>query len=108
MIKIKDYPFVIIRDTKVGKISGKAYQSISIGHTVVKDRNATDPKEKYNTEWFQMFDERDLLVLGKACFKAYDEIKKDKMPDAPVNPAPAPTSEVYPEVGPERFDEIPF
>lgn len=74
----KDYPFTIIIEDKLSKSSGKMYQSISIGHTSVKDKGAIDPKEKYKTEWLSFFDEKDLLKLSSLCDNIYRDLKDNK------------------------------
>ena len=74
----KDYPFTIIIEDKLSKSSGKIYQSISIGHTSVKDKGAIDPKEKYKTEWLSFFDEKDLLKLSSLCDNIYRDLKDSK------------------------------
>ena len=72
----KDYPFTIIVEDKVSKNNGKEYQAISIMHTSIKNKDAKDPKEKYETKYFNFFDERDLLKLSSLANKTYAEIKK--------------------------------
>ena len=83
----KDYPFTIIIEDKLSKSSGKMYQSISIGYTSVKNKEATDPKEKYKTEWLGFFDEKDLLKLSSLCENIYRDLKdsKQKPKSEPVN-----------------------
>ena len=73
----KDYPFTIIIEDKLSK-KGTMYQSISIGHTSVKNKEATDPKEKYSTEWLGFFDEKDLLKLSSLCENTYRDLKDAK------------------------------
>lgn len=80
-IKVKDYPFTVLAQTKVGKTSGKSYIAVSLGQTVVKDRNASDPKEKYATNWLNLFPD-DLLKLSEICRNAYSQIKADDKPQA--------------------------
>ena len=77
-INNKDYPFTILVEDKVGKTSGKLYQSISIGHTSVKDKNAIDPKAKYKTDFINFFDEKDLLKLAQLCTLTYNKIKSER------------------------------
>jgi hypothetical protein len=74
----KDYPFTIIIEDKLSKYSGKMYQSISIGYTSVKNKEATDPKEKYKTDWLRFFDEKDLLKLSSLCENIYRDLKDSK------------------------------
>ena len=74
----KDYPFTIIIEDKLSKYSGKMYQSISIGYTSVKNKEATDPKEKYKTDWLGFFDEKDLLKLSSLCENIYRDLKDSK------------------------------
>lgn len=73
-----DYPFKFIVEDKIGKTSGKLYQSISLAHTIVANKDATDPKEKYKTEWIGFFDEKDLLKLSKLCQTTYDSVKLER------------------------------
>ena len=73
-----DYPFKFIIEDKIGKTSGKLYQSISLGLTSVKDKTAPDPKERYKTDWLGFFDEKDLLKLAKLCQTTYDSIKVER------------------------------
>lgn len=80
-----DYPFKFIVEDKIGKTSGKLYQSISLAHTVVANKEATDPKEKYKTEWVGFFDEKDLLKLSKLCQTTYDAIKIERENQKKVN-----------------------
>lgn len=101
----KDYPFNIIVEDKIGKTSGKMYQSISLGHTVVANKDATDPKEKYKTEWFGFFDEKDLLKLSQLCLSTYEAIReerdKSKSEQKTVN-------KEYESAGEVQDDDIPF
>ena len=67
------YPFKIIIEDKIGKASGKQYQAISISHTTkAKDWSETD--RKYDTTWFNFFDEDDLLTLAALATGAYQEL----------------------------------
>ena len=64
-INSEKWPFKIIIEDKIGKTSGKQYQAISIGHTTkAKDWSETD--HKYDTTWFNFFNEGDLLTLASA------------------------------------------
>ena len=74
----KDYPFTILVEDKIGKTSGKLYQSISIGFTSVKDKNAIDPRSKYKTDFINFFDEKDLLKLAQLCTLTYNKIKSER------------------------------
>jgi hypothetical protein len=74
----KDYPFTIMIEDKVGKNSGKMYQSVSVGYTSVKNKDATSPQEKYETKWLNFFDERDLLKLQAVASSAYDAVRNEK------------------------------
>ena len=74
----KDYPFTILVEDKIGKTSGKLYQSISIGYTSVKDKMATDPRAKYKTDFINFFDEKDLLKLAQLCNLTYNQIKTER------------------------------
>ncbi|MCH5201892.1 MAG: hypothetical protein J1F17_01670 [Oscillospiraceae bacterium] len=77
----KDYPFTIIVEDKIGKNSGKLYQAISVLHTSVKNKDATDPKEKYETTYFNFFDERDLLKLSSLSESVYMALKTARAAD---------------------------
>lgn len=70
-----DYPWTIIIEDKIGKTSGKMYQSISLGFTSVKNREAQDPKDKYETNWINFFNEEDLLKLSSSAENAYQRLK---------------------------------
>lgn len=74
----KDYPFSITIEDKIGKTSGKMYQSISVSYTRVKNKNATDPKEKYETTFINFFDEAELLMLSSLAENAYHELNKQR------------------------------
>lgn len=74
----KDYPFTIIIEDKTSKNTGKEYQAISILHTTVKNKDATDPKEKYETTYFNFFDGVDLLKLSSLCENSYIELTKQR------------------------------
>lgn len=95
-----DYPFKFIIEDKIGKTSGKLYQSISLAHTSVAKKEATDPKEKYKTEWIGFFDEKDLLKLAKLCQTTYDRIKAERSEQKKVN-------KEYKDV-PMEDSDIPF
>ena len=71
MVKVKDYPFTITIEKKLSK-NNNPYTSIGIGITSVKDKNAQG-KDKYQTDWINLIDKRDLLKFGKLCLTAYDE-----------------------------------
>ena len=77
-LNIKDFPFLILVEDKVGKTSGKLYQSISLGLISVKDRKATNPKDKYKTDFISFFDEKDLLKLSQLCISSYNKIKAER------------------------------
>lgn len=72
----KDYPFAITIEDKIGKTSGKLYQSIGLSYTRVKNKEATDPKEKYETTFINFFNEDELLVLSSLAENAYLELNK--------------------------------
>lgn len=81
----KDYPWTVMIEDKLSQKTGKLYQSIGVGFTSVKNKEATDPKEKYETKWFNLFNEEDLLK-GAAIFEnTYQVLKeareKDKQAD---------------------------
>ena len=73
-----DYPWTFVVEDKIGKTSGKLYQSISLGIKTIKDKNAVDKKDKYKTDWISFFDEKDLLKLAQLCQKTYDNIKSER------------------------------
>lgn len=77
-LNIKDFPFIILVEDKVGKTSGKMYQSISLGLTSVKNREALNPKDKYKTDFISFFDEKDLLKLSQLCITSYNKIKAER------------------------------
>jgi hypothetical protein len=74
----KDYPFLFLVEDKIGQTSGKLYQSISLGLISVKDKTATNPKDKYKTDFIKFFDEKDLLKLAHLCTSTYDKIKTER------------------------------
>lgn len=80
----KDYPFDVIIQDKIGKTSGKPYTQISIAFTSVKNKEAKDPKEKYETTYFNFFDEKDLLKLSSLCENAYTSLRTQKQEDREV------------------------
>lgn len=92
----KDYPWTIVIEDKIGRTSGKMYQSISIGFTSVKDKDAKDSKDKYKTEWLNFFDEKDLLKLSSTAENAYQRLnyEREKEKAARKNAAPAQTQPV--------------
>ena len=87
MVKVikKDYPWTIIIEDKLGKNSGKMYQSIAVAFTEVKDKDAKDPKDKYKTSYFNFFDERDLLKLASAAENAYQRLKYERDKEKEAN-----------------------
>lgn len=109
----KDYPWTIIIEDKVGKVSGKLYQAISVGHTKVKNKEAKDPKEKYETTWLNLFDENDLLKLSSSAENAYQRLKfqrdkeKSEKSQQTQTQQPEPQSEPQPSYG-DLDDDIPF
>lgn len=74
----KDYPFTVIIEDKFGKTSGKMYQSICVSHSTVKDKDAQDPKDRYETTYFNFFDERDLLKLSSLAENSYMVLKAER------------------------------
>ena len=105
----KDYPWTVMIEDKLSQRTGKLYQAISIGFTSVKNKEATDPKEKYETNWFNLFNEEDLLK-GAATFEnAYQRLKlareKDKQADKEEKQA---IQEQPQQSYPELDDEVPF
>lgn len=106
---ISYYPFSVSAETKTSK-AGKQYTSIGICQKS-KDKDG-NKKETY----FNLIDERDLLIVAQACVNMYDRIMQAKSeeylankPVEQVQPAQdnweAPTPE---PVGTEFNDEIPF
>ena len=76
MLKIvkKDYPWTVLIADKIGKTSGKKYQSIGLCFTE-KNPNATTQAEEYKSTWLSFFDERDLLKLASTAENAYQALK---------------------------------
>lgn len=102
----KDYPFTVIIEDKIGKNSGRPYQAISVIHTSIKNKDAKDPKEKYESVYFNFFDERDLLKLSSLAENTYIELKNarglEKSTKTPQeNNSAVTTSE-------ELDDDLPF
>ena len=65
------YPFTVAAETKTSK-AGKEYTSISVCHKG-KDKDG-NKKDTY----FNLIDEKDLLVLASACENLYHHIMKAK------------------------------
>lgn len=85
---------------------------MSIGLTSVKNREATDPKEKYETKYLNFFDPEALLKLSALCTIAYSEIKDKKTAEKKEN-SKQKKEKVKDEVKDEEVydnlnDEIPF
>jgi hypothetical protein len=76
MLKIvkKDYPWTVLIADKIGKNSGKKYQSIGLRFTE-KNPNATCKDDEYKSTWLSFFDERDLLKLASTAENAYQALK---------------------------------
>jgi hypothetical protein len=114
----KDYPFTVIIEDKIGKTSGKMYQSISLGHTSIKNKEATNPQDKYQTNWFGFFDEKDLLKLANLVNSAYNTLKEQRGKSSapvqmipPVKVIPLATKQVQQELPqPLEFEDdvVPF
>ena len=104
------YPFKVIIEDKIGKTSGKKYQSISIGHTAVKNKDAIDPSEKYETKWFNFFSESDLLTLANTAESAYQELAATRQKERQNNKReqPASVSAQSLRTVDELNDDIPF
>lgn len=108
----KDYPFSITIEDKIGKTSGKMYQAIGVSYTRVKNKDATDPKEKYETVYINFFDESELLKLSSLAENAYlelnnareEEKKQKKEEDKLTKGMTPPTIESSPLLD----DDIPF
>lgn len=69
----KDYPFTVIVEDKVSK-NGKDYTQISIGFTSVKDKDARNVADRYQTTWINFIDKVDLLKLSTLCERTYQQI----------------------------------
>ena len=107
----KDDPFSITIEDKLGKISGKMYQSIGVSYTSVKNKDANDPKEKYETTFINFFDEAELLMLSSLAENAYHELNKQReekriarkeaeklargMTPPTIEPSPLPDDEIF-------------
>lgn len=106
-----DYPWTVTIEDKISQKTGKLYQAISIGFTSIKNKEVTDPKEKYETKWFNLFNEEDLLK-GSATFEnAYQRLKlareKDKQADKQEKQAIKQEFQKTAQM-PIEDDEIPF
>jgi len=87
-INSEKWPFKIIIEDKIGKTSGKQYQAISIGHTTkAKDWSETD--HKYDTTWFNFFNEGDLLTLASLATAAYQELASARQQERESRRQPA-------------------
>lgn len=105
----KDYPFTVIIEDKIGKTSGKMYQSISLGHTSIKNKEATNPQDKYQTNWFGFFDEKDLLKLANLVNSAYNTLKEQRgKSSAQVQATPQATAPVRKPVQTELPQPLEF
>jgi hypothetical protein len=105
----KDYPFTVIIEDKIGKTSGKMYQSISLGHTSIKNKEATNPQDKYQTNWFGFFDEKDLLKLANLVNSAYNTLKEQRgKSSAPVQATPQANAPVRKPVQTELPQPLEF
>lgn len=71
-LAVSNYPFAVYAETKVSPRTEKEYTSVSVKFTT-KDKNG----EKIAT-YFNLFDERDLLVLANLCNRAYQQITDEK------------------------------
>ena len=105
----KDYPWTVTVEDKISQKTGKLYQSIGVGFTSVKNKEATDPQQKYETKWFNLFNEEDLLK-GSAIFEnTYQRLKlareKDKQADKEEHKA---VQEAPVNTYPDLDDDIPF
>ena len=68
---ISEYPFAVSAETKVSK-GGKEYTAISVKHS------SKDVNGKKVSTFFNLFDERDLLILGNLCNRSYSRIVDEK------------------------------
>ena len=71
-LAVSNYPFAVYAETKVSPRTEKEYTSVSVKFAT-KDKNG----EKIAT-YFNLFDERDLLVLANLCNRAYQQITDEK------------------------------
>lgn len=100
----KDYPWTLTIEDKISQKTGKLYQSIGVGFTSVKNKEATDPKEKYETKWLNLFNEEDLLK-GSALFgTAYQVLKQAREQDKQADKEEQQAIQETPELD----DEVPF
>ena len=70
-IAVNNYPFAVYGETKTSK-AGKEYTSVSIRF------NTKDQTGQKIATYFNLFDERDLLVLSNLCEHAYRVISEQK------------------------------
>ena len=70
-IAVNNYPFAVYGETKKSK-AGKEYTSVSIRF------NTKDQTGQKIATYFNLFDERDLLVLSNLCEHAYRIISEQK------------------------------
>jgi hypothetical protein len=105
---ISYYPFSVSAETKTSK-AGKEYLSIGICQKS-KDKDG-NKKETY----FNLIDERELLVLASACENMYHRIMKAKSDEFLANKSTEQPQEVdvpsEPSVDPAQAgfeDEVPF
>ncbi|MBO7696924.1 MAG: hypothetical protein J6T10_30205 [Methanobrevibacter sp.] len=70
-IAVNNYPFAVYGETKKSK-AGKEYTSVSIRF------NTKDQTGQKIATYFNLFDERDLLVLSNLCEHAYRVISEQK------------------------------
>ena len=66
------YPFAVYAETKVSEKTGNPYDIISVAF------NTKDKSGQKVTNYFNLFDERDLLVLANVLNTAFVKIKKAK------------------------------
>ena len=105
---INYYPFSVSAETKTSK-AGKQYTSIGICQKS-KDKEG-NKKETY----FNMIDERDLLILAQSCVNMYDRIMQARaeeyLANKPADLEPVKDDWEMPKQEPvsnEFNDEIPF
>lgn len=103
----KDYPWTILVEDKIGKTSGKKYQSIGLCFTE-KNANATCDADKYKSTWISFFDERDLLKLASAAENAYQALKQARELEKAEQKEQSATPAQEPSIKTNLETEIPF
>lgn len=104
----KDYPFTVIIEDKKSKNTGKPYIAISVLHTKVKNKDAIDPKEKYETTYFNFFDGGDLLKLSSLCENSYIELTGEKNKERQAKKQETPKETTYTATTSVEFEDSDF